>query len=183
MPRYYTLIGSRSTPEPVLRKLRTIASILDDHGYMGRSGGADGADSALEDAAHNIEIFLPWNGFNDRYVDGVRYFLPDPSLEAEAIRYAQAAHPKWEKCKPSHRKLHGRNPFQVLGADLQTPSEFVIFYAQPKRDGKEGAVMGGTNTAVSVALSKGIPVYNLFYPSTYIEVLGMLDEIISRNGE
>ena len=55
-------------------------------------------------------------------------------------------------------KLHLRNVNQVLGADLNTPSKFLICWA--KMD-KQGSPIGGTRTAWKIAEKYGIPCFNL----------------------
>lgn len=57
-----------------------------------------------------------------------------------------------------------RNIFQVLGKDLDTPSDFVVFWAKPI--GNSGKVSGGTNTAVALALQESIPVFNMYNDPT-----------------
>ena len=56
-------------------------------------------------------------------------------------------------------RLHTRNVFQALGKDLQTPSKGLVGYA--KTD-KKGNPMGGTATAINLALKHDIPVRNLY---------------------
>ena len=56
------------------------------------------------------------------------------------------------------KALHTRNVYQVLGLDLNTPSEFVVCYADVD---KHNNVIGGTATAVNIAKEVGIPVYNI----------------------
>lgn len=53
--------------------------------------------------------------------------------------------------------LMRRNIYQVLGKDLNTPSEFVICWT------KNGQLAGGTSFAMRVAYEWKVPVYNLFY--------------------
>ena len=50
MYKYYTGIGSRKTPENILKKFKDIATFLETKQYILRSGGAEGADSAFESA-------------------------------------------------------------------------------------------------------------------------------------
>lgn len=152
----YTGIGSRKTPRPSLQAMKTIAERLNSTGFTLRSGGAGGADSAFETGAGELkEIFLPWRGFNDHLSN--RYNIP-----AEATALASQIHPAWHACSQGAQKLHARNIQQVLGQDLQSPSLFVIFWAPEKN----GEPQGGTATAVRLAKSKGIPVFNLLNHST-----------------
>jgi hypothetical protein len=68
----YTGIGSRKTPENILKLMQAIGKRLGSLGIRLRSGGAEGADSAFEGGArrafkekHGLEplIFLPYPGF------------------------------------------------------------------------------------------------------------------------
>ncbi|AGH32232.1 DprA-like DNA recombination-mediator protein [Vibrio phage 11895-B1] len=108
---YYTLIGSRETPDDICDLMTKFATKACSFGYIGRSGGADGADSCLEvgvkdfQSTMNIapttgsefmEVYLPWKDFNGRdSLDSGYYTLPwmDNNLQAEKI--ASEIHPKW----------------------------------------------------------------------------------------
>lgn len=74
--RYYTGIGSRSTPQNILRLFESLAVTLADEKNVLRSGGAEGADTAFEFGAFSCdaEIYLPGKSFNGRYSDGQTYF-------------------------------------------------------------------------------------------------------------
>jgi hypothetical protein len=150
----YTAIGSRKTPQNILGLMQKIASLLALEGYTLRSGGAPGADSAFELGCNQNggkkEIFLPWKGFNKN-----QSTLTCPSPEAYEI--AQKIHPYWKGCKQTSKNLHARNIHQVLGENLKSPSQFVLFWA----DTSNGKPIGGTATAVNLARNKSIPTYNL----------------------
>lgn len=154
----FTGIGSRSTPSHVFDLMTLIAEKLSNHGLTLRSGGADGADTAFENGARagktKPDIYLPWPGFNNR-----KYPSSAPMTQA-ALQLAAEIHPAWNQCSQGARKLHARNTFQILGANLDSPSDFVVFWAPSKK----GIVQGGTATAVKLAVSHGIPVFNLSAP-------------------
>ncbi len=161
--KYYAGIGSRETPDDVLELMKHLASELANAGYTLRSGGADGADTAFEvgckEAKGNMEIFLPWKGFNKN---------PSPhyDIPKDAYTLAQKFHPAWFRLSPAAQKLMARNIQQVLGKDLNTPSLFVICYT------KDGCInektrtkeTGGTGQAIALASSLDIPVFNLQRP-------------------
>lgn len=154
--RPYTGIGSRKTPEEVLRKMTELAEALERKGYTLRSGGANGADSAFEAGAGlQKEIFLPWRGFNAN--TSRLYQIP-----LAAFDLASTLHPTWAALPQAVQKLHARNTQQVLGETLSAPSLFVVFYAPEKN----GVVQGGTATAVKLARSKNIPTFNLLTTQT-----------------
>ena len=68
----YAGIGARATPEPVLAHMREIAERLGEGGWLLRTGGADGADTAFAATAppDRREVIVPWRGYNglDRLV-------------------------------------------------------------------------------------------------------------------
>ena len=73
--KYYAGIGSRETPNDICLYMTTIAKKLAKLGYTCNSGGADGADSAFErGAVINRQIFLPWDGFNGKYIENMNKF-------------------------------------------------------------------------------------------------------------
>lgn len=160
--RSYTGVGSRETPKDVMDWMTALATSLAGDGYTLRSGGAAGADSAFEAGTplNNREIWIPWNGFNGRQVDGVHYRIP-PKDEIEfAEHLASLIHPAWDRCTVGAKALHTRNVFQVLGPSLNQPSEMVIAWAPIVR----GRAIGGTATALKLADALSIPCYNVFDP-------------------
>lgn len=77
-PRFYAGIGSRETPPAILETMRAAARRLRDLGFVLRSGGAAGADTAFaEGAGVCSEIFLPWPGFR-----GIDTPFPEPTRAA-----------------------------------------------------------------------------------------------------
>lgn len=155
---YYTGVGSRDTPPPVLELMTRIALRLAHDGYTLRSGGAFGADLAFEQGATLKEIFLAHDA------------------TPAAMNVAAALHPAWDRCSPFARRLHGRNAFQVLGATLNSPSDFLVCWTA------DGCIhhntrtinTGGTGTAISIASTNGVPVHNLSLPThlnTWLEWL------------
>ena len=175
---FYTGIGSRNTPATVLALMRQIGYVMAMKGYTLRSGGAEGADTAFAEGwgdacsetvdsdmyiPHKAEIYLPWNNFNDQTtaMEG-RIRAQGKSKQAHDI--AEQIHPNWKAVSPGGKLLHMRNIYQVLGADLETPSDVVVFYAEPDGD----SVKGGTRTAVELAKREGITVCNLYDPVVFM---------------
>lgn len=148
---YYAGIGSRETPKSVLKLMSQMAYHLANKGYTLRSGGADGADLAFEvgcDKANGTkEIYLPWPGFNKSKSNLI---VNDKKAEDLAEKY----HPYWHNLSQGARKLQSRNSHQVLGRNLNTPSNFVICYT------KNGSKKGGTGQAMRMSESYGIPVFD-----------------------
>lgn len=148
----YTGIGSRSTPLDVITLLIQMGRTLADRGYTLRSGGADGADAAFETGCDLVrgkkEIFLPWQGFNN----SLSPLWGD--IPAKAFDLAASVHPNWKACNQAAKKLHSRNAQQILGINLDSPSDFVICWTP------DGTVGGGTATAIRIAQMHHVPVIN-----------------------
>lgn len=157
MAQIYTGIGSRQTPPEILVLMTRIAHALDAQGYTLRSGGAAGADTAFAQGATRREIFLPWPNFNG-VRDGI---VVHGTAWAQAEALARTIHPAWIHLSRGAARLHTRSIFQVLGAGLDQPSQFVLFWAPEQ----SGAVQGGTRTAVVLARQRGIPCFNLADPA------------------
>ena len=146
----YAGIGSRSTPANVLSEMAAWGWYLEGMGYILRSGGAAGADTAFElnvPPAHK-DIYLPWKGFNGHTSS---LYPPSP----EAMEVAAEFHPNWAACSRVARLFHARNSHQILGQDLCDPVKFVICWTQG------GLVAGGTGQALRIASAYSIPIINL----------------------
>lgn len=163
---YYAGIGSRKTPSNILTLMQSLAKKLATREYALRSGGAEGADTAFETGCDAVSgqksIFIPWDGFNDRFPDGVSVHSLshlDNLLLLRVRELVQEYHPNFKKLSEGSIKLHSRNVFQVLGLSLQTPSSFVVCWT-PEADGS-----GGTGMAIRLAKHYEIPVFDLADPS------------------
>lgn len=149
MSKYYTGVGSRSTPSDICELIGKISVKLENLGWTLRSGGAEGADKAFEKDIKNKEIFIPWKNFGEGIV---------PNYSEYADNLIKEVHPAYERLSEGAKKLHLRNVNQVLGLDLNTPSKFLICWAEID---KEGTPKGGTRTAWMVAKKFNIPCFNL----------------------
>jgi hypothetical protein len=166
---HYAGIGSRVTPNDTCRLMSKLSARLERLGFILRSGGAVGADTAFEQGVSDpgrMKIYRPYDEYGEE----------DLALMAEHIeRY----HPKpWvlqgrrstrsDGSWSSARRLMGRNTFQILGTAAEQRarvpvSSFVICWTQ---DGAElpretGASTGGTGQAIRIAGDYGVPVFNL----------------------
>jgi len=148
--KYYTGIGARKTPKDILSLMTKISLYLSKKGYILRSGGAEGADKAFEEGVLEElkEIFLPWPNFNNNKAN----FVP---ISKEAMEMAKKYHPYWINLKEGAKKLQARNCYQVLGKNLDKPSNFVICWTP---GGKE---IGGTSQALRIAKNYNIKIFNL----------------------
>lgn len=147
----YAGIGARATPIDVCRHMRNIAINLEATGFVLRSGHADGADKAFESGVteeDNMEIYLPWKGFNGS--KSSRY-----TICPRAFELAERYHPAWNKCGPYAKKLIARNGYQLLGQTLENPSKFAICWTPG------GRTIGGTGQGIRIAEAYEIPVINM----------------------
>jgi len=140
-----------------------IAHLLGEAGWTLRSGGAEGADAAFEHGAGlvtalgpypNMEIYLPWKGFNGRPRVSPPYFWDAHYPEAAELLAADI-HPAWDMCTHGAKMLHTRNIHQVVGLDMKTHSQAVVCWTL------DGFLRGGTRTALVLARSLDIPIWNL----------------------
>jgi hypothetical protein len=149
--KYYTGIGSRKTPPQVLILMSKIASLMEEKGYILRSGGASGADQAFASGVrneNNMEVYLPWSNF-----EGQRGIVSGDDYVGRKI--AEQFHPNWGALRQGGQKLMTRNSHQVLGRDCKTPSELVMCWTPG------GTGSGGTGQALRIARHHGIKIYDL----------------------
>ena len=171
----YTGIGSRSTPLHIQYFMTVFAFCM--RGTL-RSGGADGADLAFEIGAANKEIYLPSKNFNNNSSDLIVTEF-DNFKEIEEV--AKAIHPAWGACTTFARLLHTRNVCQVLGKNLDTPSDVVICWTPDGANNRHYPVSrqtGGTGTAISLAEKFDIPVLNLYNQNDVQQAY----ELVKHNG-
>ena len=161
MEHYITVIGSRETPEDVLELMNDIMQKFIDMNYIVRSGGADGADhvATMHAPDNQREIYIPWDGFNGLYHNGkdiLRWdFSPvkkDATATAQEVRDMLGA-PRLEKS--SHINFHSRNMMQVLGYNLDKPTNLILCYT------RNGEMRGGTASALMLAKALDIQIINL----------------------
>ena len=154
----YAGVGSRKTPAHVLSQMTIIAAWLNGKDWHLHSGGAKGADTAFANGAPpaNRTVFLPWNCYNSLDADLGTNLVDCQTLDyAHAKDIARTHHPAWHRCSDVARRLHARNAFIMLGADLQSPVDAVVCWTPG------GFPSGGTGMAIRIAEASNIPVYNL----------------------
>ena len=153
---FYTGIGSRKTPFIIQQYMSDLAARLSLRGWVLRSGGAPGADTAFELYAREKEIYLPWKRFN-------RNLSPLCEVSKEAIEESLKFHPTADILSDGVRKIMGRNLYQILGQDLQTPSRFVVCWTPFSTEDafNPRKRIGGTGQALRIARHHTVPIYNL----------------------
>lgn len=162
----YTGIGSRDTPEHIMKIMHAVGAYLYTEGWTLRSGGAEGADLAFEQGAVHeqvapvhamgLEIYLPWKGFNHSTSNLHPGLLP---FSQDEIDFAARYHPAWHRCSPAAQKMHTRNVRQIIGhesvcGEHVVPSKFVICWTVG------GQLKGGTAQALRIAQGLNIPIIN-----------------------
>lgn len=174
--KLYAGIGSRETPDYILDSMRKLAFILAKRGFILRSGGAPGADTAFEEGCKagkgKAEIWLPWKNFNNRTDNR---FLPTE----KHYEVASKLHPIWKYLKRGPQALHSRNVGQILGMDINTPVGFVLCYTSDGVTNHEQVTekTGGTGMAIKIASLNKIPVINMFHSDYLIK----LKNVITNN--
>ncbi len=160
--KIYAGIGSRETPPATLAIMRKLAGLLEREGWLLRSGGADGADTAFEQGVRNPRhraIFLPGDWFNERKAGfgGCYDSTKLPGWE-KALKTVNRFHPAPNNLSPFARKLMARNAMQILGPKLNHPADLVIAWTSM------GMKTGGTSQALRIAEEYNIKVINLGSP-------------------
>ena len=160
-----TGIGNRRiTPDDVFR----IEEFCNKYssGNTLRSGEADGSDFYFRKfwQGDMMELYLPWDDFNkNKRTDVIEKFThtitPEQVTVCKDIIHKHGIEYLGNR-KQSVINLKTRNVLQVLGKDINTKSDLVVYCAELTTN---GSVSGGTRTAVDLAKKLGIPTYNLKY--------------------
>ena len=171
----YAGIGSRETPREITDKMKSIATQLAPVWTL-RSGHADGADAAFENGAiigkGNMEIFLPWQGFNNAPRHNQFYLVPNFTKDLE--EFSAAFHPAWKSCSDAAKALHMRNACQILGQYGDAPVDMVICWT------KDGKRKGGTGQALRIAEYTHIPIFDLALPDTPVRLCSFVNAKVTR---
>ena len=144
----YAGVGSRVTPASILKAMTDVAKMLESKGYTLNTGKTfrnkeEGADKAFSDGTTQKNLFSP-------EVQGSR-------IKEQTV--AKEMHPAPSRLKSGGLKLMARNTNQIFGDNLDTPVDFVLFYA--KETDNPLRPKGGTGQAVEMARRKGIPTINM----------------------
>lgn len=164
----FTGVGSRRLDHDGELACIDIGRYLTDAGYILYTGDAPkGCDVVFWDSAHPRRRVRFGPPTRKRPNPDTIYVQPGTTSYRLAEHIAGHTHPAWRWLKPEHRELHIRNAFQVLGSNLATPTEFLICWTPDavERKDKTSKKTGGTGTAIRIADSFGIPVFNLASPT------------------
>lgn len=162
------LIGSRKPPKRISEAAVKIGRYLSDRGLHAYSGGADGMDSQFmfDYSPDRRTIILPEDGFNDlrdNDSDILDYTRFD---HVKAAEEAMKVCGNFEFQSDYVKRRYSRNAMQVLGMSLESPVDFVLFWAEEK----ESCVQGGTAVAYRLARLYSVPTFNLWRENTLKEV-------------
>lgn len=178
-PITYTGVGSRNTPPEMLEFMKLVGETLAKKNFRLRTGDALGADDAFlkgalgalqsrdrQELLKLVEAYVP-HSKTGRLPD---YFIrPKPEQLAELERILRQTHPASDKLRGYGRELMARNALQVLGRDLNDPSDFLIGMLKPKELRRADWDVGGTGQAFRLAESRGIPVFDLAGTETQLK--------------
>ena len=185
--KYFAGVGSRETPDPILRIMTSWANKLYLDGFGVTTGGARGSDDAFyqgiieansqchEDGS--LKLFLPRKNFNG-HKKGILISNPATLKMAREIlldynAYRHYKNPprfitendesKLSDFEIATRQFHTRNVFQVLQEDLKTPVKFVGCWTPCGSYQYDDKPSGGTAIAINLAtaLERPVPVINL----------------------
>lgn len=162
--KYATFVGSRKAPDAVIKECSKMVSEYVKRGYKVRSGNAEGFDQSLKDVGENDrEIYLPYKDFGPK-LKGKNVYIPDIEFNNydKAVALVNKLHPN-KQLKEWQMKYLARDVYQVLGKDLNTPSELVICWTEDGADNIEmlTSKTGGTAMAIRIAEYYHIPVINI----------------------
>lgn len=165
-PVAYAGIGARDTPPQILCEMYRLGERLwQSYAHVLRSGGAIGADRSFYDGCNNV------GGRSEIYEKVISAADYDQQLYRTAYELAESMHPAWSNCSPLARHLHTRNMFIISDWDLTDPVQFVICWTPL------GKIVGGTGMGIRYAVSRGIPVINMYdFPTCQ----AVIDELVSR---
>jgi len=194
---FYAGVGSRNTPIHIQIIMNQISEWLEKKkGYTLRSGGALGADKAFEGLIQPWEkdsnkTVTRWSEYKYKVIKKEIFYAKDIDKDTEfskmCKRVAKEIHPN-PNLNGYPLKLHARNLFQVLGADLNSPVDFLICWTPRNKKGEvvtsheqRDSTSGGTGQAISYASYLGIPIINLESENWRDELSGVLKSLKKTN--
>jgi hypothetical protein len=148
-----TGIGSREASPAICEQMTEIGTFVREQGWSGRSGHAIGCDIAFASGAKEAcDVYLPWNTYNKEFPMTGKPIVPP--MNDETWKIVSSIEPG-RSITAGVKKIKSRNVNQVLGENLDMPSDAIVCWT------KGGADVGGTAFAIKLARQHGIPVFNL----------------------
>ena len=164
----FTGVGSRRLDAHGEVLCRSVAATIKDLGYSLSTGDAtEGCDAVFWTCFPRKQRFRfgPYNPEKKPKYDTI--VIRDGTESYKKAHYfAGFLHPAYRFLPQWMKELHLRNVFQVLGSNLDHPTEFLLCWTP---DGAEttkatSKKTGGTGTAIRCADKFGVPVFNLQRP-------------------
>lgn len=157
----FTGVGSRKLSALGEDRITDILPYLRKRNYLLCTGDAyEGGDVAFWGHYEGAKIrFGPLNRENPK--KDVQIIDPEQPQYHIARKLAASLHPAWRWLNEPTRELHTRNVFQVMGARITRPSEFLVCWTPDGAETETTKKTGGTAMAIKVANYYGIPVFNL----------------------
>jgi hypothetical protein len=170
-------VGSRKTPESILKEMILIGFFCRENKIWVRSGRAPGADQAFSMGAGNFCIeYIPWSSFESSFKSGARECILKWPISIFHSTLVENHHPAPNKLTLGAFKLMARNCHQILGASLEDPVSAVICWTEG------GLRKGGTAFALNLADDYDIPIFNMALPqySTCETVTAELKKLMEK---
>lgn len=180
--RSFALIGSRDSSDEDNEFLYNTGLALLRLGLAGYSGGAKkGPDHSFTRAlttfieeggnARDSRIYLPALAHPQPKGNPIDWCIKTPlsnyAHHSHTFNMCVLVHPVMHYLPQYVQQLHCRNVFQILGDDLESRVAFVLTSA--RMDGK-GDVVGGTATAIKIAMAFGVPIFNIRKPEDVLRL-------------
>lgn len=174
---YYAGVGSRKTSHKTMVIMTEVArSLAASNRVILRSGGARGADLAFEDGVRHNQLkeiyvahkFGPYPHHipleEDMYLVAKNYLLKNEILSMD----------HWKRLSHFSKRLHARNYYQIFGLN-GIKSSFILFWCPYDEARKE--YVGGTRTAIRIAMKEQIPYFNVENPLDMMRLSELLVEL------
>lgn len=150
------ILCNRDAPPHVVEQMIEVAKKIEATGRQVRLTGLDGPEENIEKSLRAPELYLPWDGFNDK--KSKFSYVSDNMLEIIG-RF----HGNWAGLKPGLQKIISSSARCVLGKNVQSVAVFMVCWSA---DGAESyrektQQTGNLSVPLRIATEVGIPVFNL----------------------
>jgi hypothetical protein len=174
----YTALGAAEAPAETLETARKIAVWMQRRGYTLRTSGEPGIPRAFEAGVtwpSALEVILPESPYHGRTASpvGPAYIADTASFQAAQKLLASIENSSTTSTDDAAIAM----VLQILGRDLESPSDFVVLWKQP--DDRDTS--GRTRTLRAIAHTANIPVWNLAIPSEAAQLRKLLRDIDLEN--
>lgn len=160
-----TIVGARKTPVEIIHQCQNDIGQLNKENYIFRSGNAQGFDQVIANVPEKCrEVYLPYHNFGCSLNNYRNVFVPKRDFDnwGRAVNIVKELHPN-KNLTDMQMMYLARDVYQVLGKDLQTPSDLVICWTEDGASELHQLTRktGGTAMALRVAFRYNIPVINI----------------------